>query len=239
MRKKARHRRTPDQHRRRWEVIGTGMGMAIGGAMAAAFVPGGTPSAHNPVALAASDDAVTDLAQAIDPDSSMAAELAAPAASDDAVTGLAAAAATLPPQVGDIDDAFTQLIAGIDGNAFTADGTPNDILGILANQINTDLANTVYGPEINTIATQIVCADTPSCVDSLSITPLASGDDPFTAALQYWEQLTSAFFVATPGADDYLATLAADADAEVADTVLGPELYTIVEQIISGLSTIG
>lgn len=154
-------------------------------------------------------------------------------AGSDAVT-----AAALPAQAAN-NDAFTELVAGIDGNAFTADGTPNDILGILASEINMDLANTVYGPELNTIATQIVCADTPSCVDTLSITPLATGDDPFTAALQYWEQLTSAFVVPATGASDYLATVASAADAEVANTVLGPELYTIVEQIISGLSTIG
>jgi hypothetical protein len=208
MSKYSRHRRAPDQHRRRREVIGTGVSIAVGGAMAAAFVSTGTASADDLLGSAGG------------------------AAATDAVS-----AAALPAQ-DENDDAFTELIAGIDGNAFTADGTPNDLLGILASEINTDLANTVYGPEINTIATQIVCADTPSCVDSLSITPLATGDDPFTAALQYWEQLTSGFFFPAAGADDYLATLAADADAEVADTVLGPELYTIVEQIISGLNTI-
>jgi hypothetical protein len=208
MSKHSRHRRAPDQHCRRREVVGTGLSIAVGGAMAAAFVSTGTASADDLLG-SAGNDAVTD----------------------------AVSAAALPAQ-DENDDAFTQLIAGIDGNAFTADGTPNDILGILASEINTDLANTVYGPELNTIATQIVCADTPSCVDTLAITPLSSGDDPFTAALQYWEQLTSAFIAPASGADDYLAALAADADAEVSDTVLGPELYQIVEQIISGLNTI-
>jgi hypothetical protein len=209
MSKKSRHRRTPDQHRRQSVVAAAAMAMALGGALAAAFVSTGTASADDLLG-SAGNDAVTDVAQT---------------------------AAALPAQDAN-DDAFTNLIAGIDGNAFTADGDPNDLLGILASEINTDLANTVYGPEINEIATQIVCADTPSCVDSLSITPLATGDDPFTAALQYWEQLTSAFIAPASGADDYLATIASAADAEVADTVLGPELYTIVEQIISGLNTI-
>jgi len=208
MSKHSRHRRTPDQHLRRREVISTGVSIAVGGAMAAAFVGTGTASADDLLGSAGADAATQ-----------------------------AVSAAALPA-AGENDDAFTQLIAGIDGNAFTADGTPNDILGILASEINTDLANTVYGPEINNIATQIVCADTPSCVDTLSITPPVTGDDPFTAALQYWEQLSSAFFVPSVGADDYLAALAADADAEVANTVLGPELYTIVEQIISALNTI-
>jgi hypothetical protein len=90
---------------------------------------------------------------------------------------------------------------------------------------------------VNTIATQIVCADTPTCVDTLYITPLATGDDPFTALEQYVAQALSPFIVPT-GDDDYIATLASCLDSQVAGTVFGPELYTIVEQIISGLSTI-
>jgi len=203
---KSRHRRPPDQHRRRWEVAGTGVAIALGGAMAAAFVSTGTASA---------DDLLGS-------------------AGDDAANAVTAAA--LPAQDAN-DDAFTNLIEDFDGNAFTAAGDPNDILGVLANQVNTDLANTVFGPEINQISTQIVCADTPSCVDSLLITPLATGDDPFTALEQYLAQDFSAFVVPT-GDDDYLGTLASYLDSQVAGTVFGPELYTIVEQIISGLSQI-
>jgi len=207
MSKHSRHRRPPDQHRRRREVIGTGVAIAVGGAMAAAFVSPGAASADDLVGSAGAD----------------------------AVTG-AFSAAALPAQDAN-DDAFTEFIQAIDGNAFTAAGDPNDILGVLASQIDSDLANTVFGPELNTLATQIECADTPSCVDTLLITPLATGDDPFTAALQYWEQALSPLIVPT-GDNDYLATLASYLDSQVAGTVFGPELYTIVEQIISGLNTI-
>lgn len=167
------------------------------------------------------DDAVTDVAQAVDPS---------------AVSAAALPAGALPADAAN-DDAFTAFIEAIDGNAFTADGAPNDLLGVISSQINSGLADTVFGPEINTIATQIVCAETPSCVDSLLITPLATGDDPFTAFDQYLAQDFSAFVVPT-GNDDYLAALASYLDSQVDGTVFGPELYTIVEQIIAGLNTI-
>ncbi len=153
-----------------------------------------------------------------------------------AVTAAALPADALPADAAN-DDAFTEFIEAIDGNAFTADGAANDLLGVISSQINSGLADTVFGPEINTIATQIVCADTPSCVDSLLITPLATGDDPFTAFDQYLAQDFSAFVVPT-GDDDYLATLASYLDSQVDGTVFGPELYTMVEQIIAGLNTI-
>lgn len=47
MSKKGRHRRTPDQHRRRWEVAGSGVAIAVGGAIAAAFVSTGQASADD------------------------------------------------------------------------------------------------------------------------------------------------------------------------------------------------
>jgi hypothetical protein len=216
MSKKARHRRIPDQPRRRWDVAGTGVAIAVGGAMAAAFVSTGTASADDLLGTAAGDDAVTNLSQAVDPAAATAADAPADPAND---------------------DAFTNFIEAIDGNAFTAAGEPNDILGTISSQINDGLANTVFGPEINQIATQIVCADTPSCVDSLLITPLATGDDPFTTLDQYLAQDFSAFVVPF-GNDDYLATLASYLDSQVAGTVFGPELYTMVEQIIAALNTV-
>jgi hypothetical protein len=223
MSKKGRHRRTPDQHRRRWEVGGSGVAIVVGGAVAAAFVSTGQASADDLLGPAAGDDAVTDVAQAVDPSAVTAAAVPADAA-------------TTPADPAN-DDAFTEFIQAIDGNAFTADGAANDLLGVISSQINDGLANTVFGPEINQIATQIVCADTPSCVDSLLITPLATGDDPFTTFDQYLAQDFSAFVVPT-GDDNYLAILASYLDSQVDGTVFGPELYTIVEQVIAGLNTI-
>ena len=109
---KARHRRAPDQCRRRLGATGTLVGIAVGGAMAAAFVSMNTASADDLLAPATDDDAFTDLAQTIDP------------------------------------------------NAFTTAGAPNDFIGTLANQSDSLIAPTVFGPELDTVFDQIISAFT-------------------------------------------------------------------------------
>jgi hypothetical protein len=212
--------------------------MAVGGAMAAALVSTGPAPAHERVGLAANDAAVTDLAPAIDLDTSTAAAaLPAQDAGDDAVTDLAQAAA-VPAQATD-EDAFEQLVLTIDPNAFTAAGDPNDFLGTLASQIDSDLANTVFGPEINTIADQVSCLLASTCTDLLSTVP-TTGDDGFTVLEQFLAQdyiPTAVPIVLVPDLDNDLATIASQLDAYFADSVFGPEIFTIAEQIISGLTT--
>jgi hypothetical protein len=96
----SRYCRTADQ--RRWGATGTGVGIAVGGAMAAG-VSMGTASADDLLAPATADDPFTELVQAIDPN--------------------AFAAAAVPAQAA--EDAFEQLVEAIDGNAFTSTGAPN------------------------------------------------------------------------------------------------------------------
>jgi hypothetical protein len=212
-----RHRRTTDRHRRRWTVAGTGLAIGVGGAMAAAFVSTGTASA---------DDDATALAQPID----LTALTAASIPSDPA------AAAAVPAQA--TFDGFEQLVVTIDPNAFTAAGAPNDFLGTLASEIDSDLANTVFGPELNTISTQIICADNPTCEPTLLITPPATGDDGFTVLEQFLAQtyipeVVPLVFV--PSVDADLATIASQLDGYFAGTVFGPEWFTIASQIVAGL----
>jgi hypothetical protein len=227
MSKRSRYRQAPDQRRRRWSATGTGVGVAVGGAMAAAFVSMGTASADDLLGPAGGDDTVTSLAQAID----LNALTAAVDPSDPTVGGAAVPAqATL--------DGFEQLVLTIDPNAFTAAGDPNDFLGTLASQIDSDLASTVFGPELNTIATQITCADTPACEPSLLITAPATGDDGFTVLEQfvaqtYVPEIIPAVLV--PSLDSDLASIASQLDGYFAGTVFGPEWFTIAEQIIGGL----
>jgi hypothetical protein len=229
MSKRCRYRRAPDQHRRRWSATGTGVAIAVGAAMAAAFVSTGTASADDLLGPATDDDA-TALAQPID----LTALTAASIPSDPIVGG--AAAAAVPAQA--TLDAFEQLVLTIDPNAFTAAGDPNDFLGTLASQIDSDLASTVFGPELNTIATQITCADNPTCEPTLLITPPATGDDGFTVLEQFLAQtyIPSAVPLAfVPGLDADLASIAGQLDSYFAGTAFGPEWFTIAEQIIGGL----
>jgi hypothetical protein len=236
---KPRHRRSPDQCRRRWGVTGAGVGIAVGGAMAAAFVSMGTASADT------GDDAVTALAQAVDTTALAAAAVPAQAAAEDAVTQLtqttdltASAAAAVPAQA--TLDEFEQWVLAIDPNAFNAAGDPTDFLGTLASQIDTDLANTVFGPELNTLASDVFCAENPTCEPTLVITPPTTGDDGFTVLEQF---LTQTYFPTAlplefaPALDSDLATIASDLDSYFAATAFGPEFYTIAEQIISGLTS--
>ncbi|MBV8179806.1 MAG: hypothetical protein JO045_13590 [Mycobacterium sp.] len=216
------------------------MAIAVGGAMAAAFASTGTASADDLLGSAASADAVTSLTQAIDPNA-----VAAASASADLISGGATAAA-LPAQT---LDAFEQLILTLDPNAFTSTGAPNDAIGTIASQIDTDLAdlpNPSVGPayltELDTIATQVTCAMNPTCEPTLLITPPTTGDDGFTLLEQFVAQTyvpEIAPIELAPLLDSDLATIASQLDAYFADTVYGPELYTIAEQIISALTTAG
>jgi hypothetical protein len=234
MSKKRRHRRTPDQRRRRWGVTGTGVGIAVGGAMAAAFVSMGTASADDLDAPAISDDALTGLAQPIDPN-------AVAAVAD--IAG-AASAAAVPAQA--TLDNWDQLVLDIDPNAFNSAGDPTDFLGDFAVQIETDLLDQpapstgpTYDSELNTIAGQVICADNTTCEPTLLITPPTTGDDGFTVLEQF---LTQDYFPTAlplefaPSLDADLATIAGDLDSYFAGTVFGPEIYTIAEQIITGLT---
>jgi hypothetical protein len=221
MSKRSRHRRAADQHLRRWSATGTGLAIAVGGAVAAAVVSTGTASA---------DDDATALAQPIDLTALTAASIPSDPAVSDAVAAAVPAQATL--------DAFEQLVLTIDPNAFTAAGDPNDFLGTLASQIDSDLASTVFGPELNTIATQITCADNPTCEPTLLITPPATGDDGFTVLEQFLAQtyipeVVPLVFV--PSLDADLASIASQLDAAFAGTVFGPEWFTIASQIVAGL----
>jgi hypothetical protein len=182
------YRRNADQYRRRWGATGTRVGIAIGGAMAAAFVSMGTASADGEVA----------------------------------------------PE----NDGFTELAVVIDPNAFTSTGAPNDFIGTLASQFDTSLANTVFGPEVDTIADQIFCAENATCEPTLVITPPTTGDDGFTVLEQflantYIPEIIPA--VLAPSLDSDLATIASDLDAYFAPTVFGPEWFTIASQIVAGL----
>jgi hypothetical protein len=239
MSSKSRHRRIPDQRRRGLGATGAGVAIAVGGAMAAAFVSMGTASADT------GDDAVTALAQAVDTTALAAAAVPAPAAAEDAVTQLTQ---TTDPSAATVDavaaqatlDAWEQLVLDIDPNAFNSAGDPTDFLGTIASQIDTDLASTVFGPELNTLATQAICADNPTCEPTLVITPPTTGDDGFTVLEQF---LTQTYFPTAlplefaPGLDSDLATIAGDLDSYFAPTAFGPEIYTIAEQIISGLTS--
>jgi hypothetical protein len=212
----SRSSRTADPRRRRWGASATGVGIAVGGAMAAAFVSMGTASADDLAAPATDADAVTQLLQTIDP-------AAVPAAA-------VPAQATL--------DAFEQLVLQLDPSAFNAAGDPTDTFGQLAVQIDTDLASTVFGPELNTIATQVSClmAVPPTCTDI--ITPPTTGDDGFTVFEQfiantYVPEIIPA--VLAPSLDSDLASIASQLDSYFADTVFGPEIFTIATQIVGGL----
>ena len=132
MTNKPRHRRNPDPRRRGLGATGTGLGMAVGGAMAAVSMS--SPSADDLLAPVIHDGAFTELAQTTDPS----------AVTVDAVPAQAAL------------DAFEQLALQIDPNAFTAAGDPNDFIGTIVSQIDTDLVTTVFGPEWFTIAEQII-----------------------------------------------------------------------------------
>jgi hypothetical protein len=217
----SRSRRTADPRRRRCGASATGVGIAVGGAMAAAFASMGTASADDLVVPATDADAVTQLLQTVDPAAVPAA--AAPAA--------AVPAATL--------DAFEQLVLTIDPAAFDATGNPTDFLGQFAVQVDTDLATTVFGPELNTIAGQVSCliAVPPTCTDLLATVP-TTGDNGFTVLEQfvantYVPEIIPA--VLAPSLDSDLASIASQLDAYFAPTVFGPEIFTIASQIVAGL----
>jgi hypothetical protein len=222
MGRKARHRRTPDQCRRRWGATGTGVGIAVGGAMAAAFVSTGTASADDLVGPVTDANAVTLLLQTVDPTP---------------VTAAAVPAATL--------DEFEQWVLAIDPNAFTSADLPNDVFGQLAVQIDTDLASLAapsigpaYLTELNTLATQVFCAENPTCEPTLVITPLTTGDNGFTVLEQfvantYIPEIIPA--VLAPSLDSDLASIASQLDAYFAPTVFGPEFFTIASQIVAAL----
>jgi hypothetical protein len=239
MSSKSRHRRIPDQRRRRWGATGTGVGIAVGGAMAAAFVSMGTASADDLDAPAADDDAVTGLAQAIDPNAFTAAGV--PTDYIDA----GAIAAAVPAQA-TFDD-FEELVLTIDPNAFnTTTGAPTDFIGTLASEIDSDLANIDFGTDVegtevtlNTIASQVSCLLDSTCTDLLSTVP-TTGDDGFTVLEQFLTQdyIPAAVpLVLVPGLDDDLATIAGQLDTYFDDSVFGPEIYTIAEYIIGALTT--
>jgi hypothetical protein len=244
MTNKPRHRRNPDPRRRGLGATGTGLGMAVGGAMAAVFVSMSSASADDPLAPVTHDDAFTELAQRTDPSAVTGHAVQAKAAAEDAVTQLtqttdpsAVTGDAVPAQA--TLDAFEQRALQIDPNAFTAAGDPNDFIGTIVSQIDTDLATTVFGPEVNTIAGQVSCLLDGTCTDLLSTVP-TTGDDGFTVLDQFLTQdyIPSALpLVLVPGLDSDLATIASQLDAYFADTVFGPEWFTIAEQIISGLTT--
>jgi hypothetical protein len=265
MTNKPRHRQTLDPRRRGLGATGTGLGMAVGGAMAAVFVSMSSASADDLLAPVTHDDAFTELAQTTDPSAVTVDAVPAQAAAENAVTQLtqtvdpnASAAAAVPAQVtlDAVDpnasaaaavpaatlDAFEQWVLAIDPAAFDAAGNPTDFLGTLGSQIDTDLANTVFGPELNTLASQVFCAENPTCEPTLVITPPTTGDDGFTVLDQF---LTQTYVpeiipaVLAPGLDSDLATIASQLDSYFAPTVFGPEFFTIAEQIISGLTAAG
>jgi hypothetical protein len=264
MTNKPRHHRNPDPRRRGLGATGTGLGMAVGGAMAAVFVSMSSASTDDLLAPVTHDDAFTELAQTTDPSALTVDAVPAQAAAEAAVTQLtqtidpsavtaaavtqltqtidpsAVTAAAVPAQA--TLDAFEQWVLAIDPNAFDAAGNPTDFLGTLGSQIDTALASTVFGPELNTLATQVFCAENPTCEPTLLITPPTTGDDGFTVLEQFLTQtyIPSALpLVLVPGLDADLATIASQLDAYFAGTVFGPEWFTIAEQIISGLTTAG
>jgi hypothetical protein len=220
MSKKSRHRRTPDQRHRRWAATGTGVGIAVCGAMAAAVMSMGTASADT------GDDAVTALVQAVD------------------TTALAAAA--VPAQTTDLD-AFETLVETIDPNAFNSTtGAPTDFIGDIASEIDSDVGSIDFGTDVegtdvtlNTIATQVSCLLASTCTDILSTVP-TTDDDGFTVLTQFVEdtyipEIAPADLTTTLDSD--LTTIAGDLDSYFADTVFGPDIYNIAEYIISALST--
>lgn len=188
-------RRTADQHHRRRSATGAGLGIAVGGAMAAAFVSMGTASADN--------------------------VLATPTDDGTGYEALPTAAAT-----GDPLDSFEQLVQAWDGNAFTAAGAPNDWIGTIASEIDSGLASTVFGPELNTIAGQILAADfsAAATTDDDGFTDLAQAFDPFA-------------FNAAGDPTDSIGTTASQLDTLLAPTVYGPEIDTIADQIIAAFTT--
>ena len=217
---RARHRRAPDQCRRRLGATGTLVGITVGGAMAAAFVSMNTASADDLLAPATDDDAFTDLAQTIDP------------------------------------------------NAFTTAGAPYDFIGTLANQSDSLLAPTVFGPELDTIASQVLAGDfSAPATDDDPFTGLAQAIDPnaLTAAgdpngfvvggamaaaalpaqttLDSFEQLVQTYdgfaFTSTGAPNDIIGTIASQIDSDLANasTAAYPfytELNTISGQILAG-----
>jgi hypothetical protein len=225
MSSRPRHRRAPDQRGRQLGAAGTGLGIAVGGAMAAAFVSMGPASADNLLGPVTPDTAA--LAQPIDPTA-----LSAASIPSDSVAGAVPAAAPTGA------DAFISLVASIDPNAFTATGAVNDYFGTLATQIDSDLANTVFGPELNQLATQFICADTPTCEPTLVIVPPAD-DDPFADMQQFLVADSGALWniTITPDLQTTLATIATQLDTYFAATAFGPELDTIADQVISAFTT--
>jgi hypothetical protein len=226
MSKTSRHRRTAQQ-RCRWGTTGTGVGIAVGGAVAAAFVSVGTASADDLLGPAGGD--VTALAQPVDLSG---------------VTAGADPAAAVPAQA--TFDAFEELVLTIDPNAFSSTtGDPTDFIGTLASEINTDLGSIDFGTDVggtdvtlNTIASQVSCLLDATCTDVLSPVP-TSGDDGFTVLEQfvvntYIPEIVPAIFV--PSVDTDLATIAGDLDSYFADTVFGPDIYNVAEYIIGALT---
>jgi hypothetical protein len=222
-----RHRRTPDQRRRGLGATGAGVAIAVGGAMAAAFVSMGTASADT------GDDAVTALAQAVD------------------TTALAAAA--VPAQAGDAAvpaqalDAFETLVETIDPTAFNSTtGAPTDFIGDLASQIDSDVGSIDFGTDVegtdvtlNTIAGQVSCLLDSTCTDVLSTVP-TTDDDGFTVLTQFVEDTYISEIAPvdlTSTLDSDLTTIAGGLDSYFADTVFGPDIYNIAEYIISALTT--
>jgi hypothetical protein len=259
MTNKPRHHRNPDPLRRGLGATGTGLGMAVGGAMAAVFVSMSSASADDLLAPVTHDDAFTELAQTTDPSAVTVDAVPAQAAAEAAVTQLtptidpsAVTAAAVTQLTQTIDpsavtaaavpaatlDAWEQLVLTIDPSAFDATGNPTDFLGTIAVQIDTDLATTVFGPELNTIAGQVSCliAVPPTCTDV--ITPPTTGDNGFTVLEQF---LTQTYFPTAlpldfdPALVADLNTIASDLDAYFAPTVWGPEIFTIATQIVAGL----
>jgi hypothetical protein len=256
MSSKPRHHRNPDPRRRGLGATGTGLGMAVGGAMAAVFVS----MSSDLLAPVTHDDAFTELAQTIDPSAVTVDAVPAQAAAEAAVTQLtqtidpsAVTAAAVTQLTQTIDpsavtaaavpaatlDAWEQLVLTIDPTAFDATGSPTDFVGTLANQIDTDLATTVFGPELNTIAGQVSClmAVPPTCTDLLATVP-TTGDNGFTVLEQflantYVPEIIPA--VLAPSLSSDLASIASQLDAYFAPTVFGPEWFTIASQIVAGL----
>jgi hypothetical protein len=220
MSNKSRSHRTPDPHRRRWGVTGTRVGVLVGGAMAAAFVSTGTASADDVLALAANNDPFTELVQAIDPTA-----VTAAGNPDDIVSGAVAAAAALPAQA-TLDD-FEELVEAIDPNAFTSAGDPNDFIGIIASQIDSDLASTEFGPELDTIAGQILAGDWAATT--------STDVDAFAVLVQTFVDPNA--FNSAGDPTDFIGTIASQLDTLFDPSVYGPELDTIADQIVSIFTT--
>jgi hypothetical protein len=212
--------------------------IAVGGAMAAAFVSMGTASADT------GDDAVTALAQAVDTTALAAAAVPAQAAAE-ATDPSAATVDAVPAQA--TLDAFETLVETIDPNALNSTtGAPTDFIGDLASQIDTDVGSIDFGTNVegtdvtlNTIATQVSCLLDSTCTDILSTTP-TTGDDGFTVLTTFVEntyipEISPADLV--PTLDSDLTTIAGGLDSYFADTVFGPDIYNIAEYIISALTT--